>query len=95
MKLDNVSGKAIKEVKAYLTQEVKYHGTYHPPKPEKAKAKKGKKKKFKLNSKRKDTAALKKTKVMPVFVIGGLYEIHAISLRINQGQSHFILPLAN
>ena len=60
-------------MKAYLTQEVKYHGTYHPPKP---KAKKGKKKKFKLNSKRKDTAALKKTKVMSVFVIGGLYEVH-------------------
>ena len=95
IKLDNVSGKVIKEVKAYLTQEVKYHGTYHPPKPEKAKAKKGKKKKFKLNSKRKDTAALKKTKVMPVFVIGGLYKIHAISLIINKGQSHFILPLAN
>ena len=58
-----MSGKAIKEVMAYLTQTLKYHGTYHPPKP---KAKKGKKKKFKLNSKRKDTTALKRTKVMSV-----------------------------
>ena len=42
-----------------MQQVVKYHGTYVPPKP---KAKKGKKK-LKLKSKRKDTTALKKTKV--------------------------------
>ena len=55
-----MSGKPVKELRVALQQQVKYHGTYKPPKP---KAKKGKKK-LKLKSKRKDTTAIKKTKVM-------------------------------
>ena len=43
MKVDNASGKAVKAIKVVLMQQVKYNGTYTPPKEHKStKVKKGK-----------------------------------------------------
>lgn len=57
MQIDNVSGKEVKDIKAVLIQEVKFHGVYKPPKKKIQTKKKAKGKK--------KGSLLKKTKVRP------------------------------
>jgi len=53
IKIDNASGKEVKEVKVVLYQELKYHGVYKPPKPKpKKKLNPGKARKARMAEKR-------------------------------------------
>ena len=74
LKVDNASGKEVKEIKVVFWQTLKFHGVYTPPKPKPKKAKPGKaakaakkkrgfiKKAAKVRPAREPTA-IKKTKV--------------------------------
>jgi len=68
VKIDNVSGKEVKDVSIILQQEIKYHGVYKPPRPRAGgvKAKKGKKAKKTIRARAKvvpkQQGDIKKTK---------------------------------